>query len=281
MYLIKYSGKYNLKNKLIDIKIKPNGELEYYDPITNERSVYYHTYSGYFMSNTGNKGLKFVEEKNGVTYLESKRYDLYRGLGQKATCQYVGEKIEKNYLSESVAKAWEKRNMKSYLLVNDKYSSMMYALNGSCKIYQNEDGYVIGDRIVDENCCEATAKLPGLDGKEVMDYKFYMKDGIEYVDYGGASTAISVDGINELNLEMNQVVIDDDGYTKWFKVPSDLVGKVLKVNSSDKSAFLVYNKAGRCVNDSYVSKKSQVTLSEGDIVGFAGAQGEKFNINFK
>ena len=280
-YLIKYSGKYNLKNKLIDITIKPNGELEYYDPITNERNVYHHTYSGYFMSDTGNKGLKFVEEKNGVTYLEVKSYDLYRGLGQKPSCQYVGQKIDKNYLSESVAKAWEKRNMKSYLLVNDKYSSMMYVTNGAHKIYQNEDGYVIGDRIVDENYCEAIAKLPGLDGKEVMDYKFYTKDGVEYVDFGGASTAVSIDGIAELDPNMNEIIIDDNGYTKWFKVPSSLVGKVLNVDSSDQTAFLVYDKSGKCVNDSYVSKKSQAALSEGDIVGFAGGKGEKFNINIE
>ena len=281
MYLIKYSGKYNLKNKLIDIKVKPNGELEYYDPITNERSVYHHTYSGYFMSDTGNKGLKFVDEKNGVTYLEAKSYDSYRGLGQKASCQYIGQKIEKNSLSESVAKAWEKRNGKSYLLVNDKYSSIMYAINGVCNIYQNDDGYVIGNRIVDENHCEATAKLPGLDGKEIMDYDFYMKDGIEYVDFGGASTAISKDGIPELNLETKEVTIDSDGYAKWFKVPTSLVGKVIKVNSSDKSAFLLYNKAGRCVNDSYVSKKSEAALSEGDIVGFVAEAGEKFDIEVK
>ena len=277
-YLKEFSGLYMGKNQFYNIQINSDGTLGYmiYDGF---ESPLHHTYSGYFESDYGFVGIRFVKEKNGNVYMERKLYNTVDNLGQIACCDYIAQKVEPQQLSDNVKAAWEKRANKTYFTVNERYCSEYYDYGPGIYIGQPVSGYVNGQsKIIDENTSKAVLKLPTSEGSDVYDYNFYKKDNIEYVKVGGI-LYMGQEGVNYLDSNLNSVVIDDDGYTKWYTISKESQGKIMTIEAPEKSNVIIYNANGACISNMYEDKEKTITLKDGQYAAFVGAKGTEFKIS--
>ena len=280
-YLKKYEGIYNTKDELIKVKISDDGVLTIYSPSLGTTSTYYHTYSGFFMKEGGNNGIRFTTEKNGITYIEEKKYETLEGLGQGAVDLYFGEKVEENNITEEVKKAWEKHQSSPFLPLNEKYSSIIYVLGRGINPYllNNESyGYIAGNKIINSNLAVPYVKIPMNSGRDLSEIKYEKIDGKDYINIGSIK-GICEESVPMFNVDTKEIKINKDGYTKWFKASDELIGKTITVDSSNKTSFIVYNADGNCKTDSYVTGSKSMKLAKGDYIGFAGDIGEKFSIS--
>lgn len=280
-YLKKYEGIYNTKDELIDVKISDDGILTINSPSSKEPSTYYHTYSGYFMKEGGNNGIRFTTEKNGVTYIEEKKYETLDELGQGALDLYFGEKVEENNITDEVRKAWDKHQSSPFLPLNEKYSSIIYILGRGINPYlisSESHGFIAGNKIINSNIAEPCVRIPMNNGRDLNKIEFSTENGINYVKIGSLR-GICEESVPMFKADMKDLQIDKDGYTKWFKVSEDLNGKNITVDSSKNTSFIVYDESGNCKMDSYINGNKSLTLAKGDYIGFAGDIGEKFGIS--
>ena len=51
--------------------------------------------------------------------------------------------------------------------------------------------------------------------------------------------------------------IGEEGYTRWFKIPSTLAGKTIVVEVPEESAIMVYDKDGLNVENTYLTKSNE------------------------
>ncbi|MFR8331871.1 MAG: hypothetical protein ACLU9S_05495 [Oscillospiraceae bacterium] len=90
-----------------------------------ESALRYHS-DGSFRNEAGNLMVQFVEAENGETYLWQKYYIQLPGLGELPGSSYVFQKLKENPVPEAVQAAWDARNGKIYLCLNEKYTSGAY-----------------------------------------------------------------------------------------------------------------------------------------------------------
>lgn len=279
--LKQYAGIYNTKDELIKVDISDNGTLTINSHSLKEPSVYHHTYSGFFMKEGGNNGIRFTTEKNGITYIEEKKYVSLEGLGQGALDLYFGEKVEDNTISDEVREAWAKRENKPFLPLNEKYSSIIYILGRGINPYlvsSESYGYISGNKIKNSSIAEPCVRIPMNNGRDLNEIEYYTENGLNYVKIGSIK-GICEESVPKLKADMKELQIDKDGYTKWFKVPDELNGKTITHESSDKTSFIIYDEEGNYISDSYITGSKSTKLTKGYYIGFAGDTGEKFGIS--
>ncbi|SFD24134.1 serine hydrolase domain-containing protein [Clostridium uliginosum] len=283
--LTKYSGLYNAGNIMANSTVDPNGTLTLSIVGTSKSSdqVFTYTDDGYFTSADGDCKCKFVEEKNGVTYLERRAYITYDGLPQTVIWDYNLQKVDSNPLSDNLKAAWESRKNKDYYVLNEKYTSETYMKFFNARhITLNDEapGYLMGHKIVNENEAKAITKIPGTIGRDLFDYNFYTENGVEYLKTG-SNIAVSSDAVPALSKDLATVTIAQDGYAKWYTVSSEMADKTMKVELPINGAFAVYDANGSCVNYSYISGENSISLADGYHVVFMGDKGAVFNVSFK
>lgn len=275
-YLINYSGKYLTQYGYYNVDIQKDGTLTYYE--NSSKIELHHTYSDYFVSDSGLIGIKFIKDKNGETYMERRICIPASDCYQFCSYEYIAQKIDENKLSNEVEDAWKNRANKLYLVADETPSSQFYEYGLGLMIGEQSMGYINGSKIINENESRSVLKLPGFNGGEGYEYSFYKEDGIEYVKHGGI-VYMSQDGVNILNGDINSVTIGDNGYTKWYRVPDEFDGKVLFSNIPDRSNIVVFNSYGTCINNFKNYRQDHATLQKGDYIGFVGDSGTK--IDFK
>lgn len=279
--LVNYSGTYCAMGKVYDVKISLDGRLilnSIMDGKVQDTSVFYHNYSGYFTSEDGSISYKFVKEKNGEIYLEAREYISLYQLSQLLSWEYVAQKVENKELTDEEKNIWEKRGSKTYFLVNEKYTSSLYK-KSACYLFLGKpyNGYVLGNKIDGINKLSAVNKIPSMYGRDLNDYYFYNRNGVEYLK-AGSKVYVGGESIAEFNKDINKVTIDEDGYAKWYIVSKDMEGKTITIDTSDKGAITLYSENGICLNDSYVTKNNTVTLKGNELLVFAGENKAEFNI---
>lgn len=268
-YLKDFSGVYMSRNGYYNVDIKDDGTLEYTID-GNDKVTLYHTYSGYFQSEDGLRGIRFVKEKNGETYMEEKTYIHGDGLYEFANCGYNAQKIEDNPLNDKVKKAWDKRSNKNYLVVSENYVSQFYQYTPMLFINKEVNGYINGyGKIIDENNSKAVLELTGVGSTDIYDYEFIEKDGVEYINTGGI-VYMSQDGVKELKRNMKNITINKDGDTKWFTVPEELNGKKIRVQLPEKSNLIIMKSNGITKENFYFYKAKEAVLETGDYIAAVG-----------
>ncbi|MBN1068827.1 class A beta-lactamase-related serine hydrolase [Clostridium botulinum] len=281
----KYSGLYNASNAMAKVDVNSNGTLtiNLTGGSKDSEQVFNYTDDGYFTSADGSCKCNFVEEKNGLTYLERKLYMNLDGLSQSVVWDYNLQKVKENPLSDDLKSVWESRNNKNYYILNEKYTSETYMklLNVRHITYNDQDhGYLMGHEIVNENEAKAITQIPGMGGRDLVDFKFYKENDIEYLKFG-SSIAISSDAIQKLSKDLTEVIIGENGYAKWYTVPAEMSGKIINVSPPENGAFAVYDANGKYINYSYISGENNILLDNGYHIVFMGDKGGTFNINFK
>ncbi|MEY8746099.1 serine hydrolase domain-containing protein [Paenibacillus tundrae] len=285
--LLSYTGIYGGgANLLMKLDVKDNGQLTVstLSAPTNPDQKYTYTADGSFVSDEGTEKLQFVNEDNGKIYLWSRSYKSVPGLGQIASSEYKAEKLETNELANDVAAAWQKREGNTYYLVNEKYTSTLYNIALPMipiHTFNEWPGYIYTNKIIGANQAVNQLQIPGLAGRDTMNFEFYMENGIEYVTAGGnvyASQEI-VKPIYPGN--QSKTTIQANGHASWFTVPASAAGKTMTVQMPSSGAFAVYNQAGIGVNHTVVSGQNEVVLPDNGSIVFAGEPGSTFEISLK
>ncbi|OAB33786.1 serine hydrolase domain-containing protein [Paenibacillus glacialis] len=281
-----YAGVYGGNNSVMKVEMNTTGQM-FVSTLTAPNSPakpYTYTADGTFVNDKGTEKLKFVEEKNGRTYLWSRSYISVPGLGQLAFSEYNAEKLKMSELPQDISAAWEKREGKKYYLLSEKYTSTVY-LNASAIIpfhsLKEVPGYVSNNKIIAADKAVNGLQIPGMDGRDTMEINFFTKNGIEYFTAAGNVYA-SEELVKPLYTgKGSSTTIQADGYANWYSVPAAAQGKVMTVKMPSKGSFAVYDQAGICINHTVVSGKNEIVLPENGSIIFAGEVGSKFEISLK
>lgn len=279
------SGLYASSN-MIKVDVNDNGTLTVSSPYIENGPEDKYIYIGQdrFVSEKGNSCLKFVKEKNNITYLNMSSYDDVPGLGQTASLYYVAQKVDDNNISNSVKEAWKKRNGKGYYLVDEKYTSQSYmfgSVKATLALSDETPGYIVNTKIMDENNSNAFIEIPGVIGRDLSDIKLHKENGTEYLSFG-TLTYVSEDSITNLPAEKSFTCeLESNGYAKWYKIGDDIANKKIEVNLPQNSAFAVYDDKGVPVNYSLVTKNNRVRLPKGGVIVFLGSPNARFEVTYQ
>ncbi|OPJ62245.1 serine hydrolase domain-containing protein [Clostridium oryzae] len=281
----KYEGSYISVYGFINVKIKKTGTLNitnYQMPNYGKQTLVY-TKKGVFVSKDGKSRIKFVNEKNGKTYLEETDYINVPSLGQVVSDEYFAQKEKINKLKKSVANAWAKRDGKNYYMLNEKYSSAQYmrmcpyARVGFTK---GLEGYLGGDKIVNDNSAIAILDGPGQMSRDQSDYDFYKKDNVEYLSTN-SGIYIEENAIGNLPTDSKFTCnIGEDGYAKWYKIGKEVANKEVTIALPDKAAFVVYNSDKTLVEDSLITGSNTVVLPKDGMIVFLGSPKANFTVQY-
>lgn len=285
--LLSYTGIYGGgANLLMKLDVKDNGQLTVstLSAPTNPDQQYTYTADGSFVNAEGTEKLQFVSEDNGKVYLWSRSYKSVPGLGQIASSEYKAEKLETNELPNDVAAAWQKREGNTYYLVNEKHTSTLYNIALPVipiHTFNEWPGYIYTNKIIGANEAMNQLQIPGLAGRDTMNFEFYQEDGIEYVTAGGNVYA-SQEVVRPIySGNQSKTTIQANGHATWFTVPASATGKTMKVQMPSSGAFAVYNEAGIGVNHTVVSGQNEVVLPENGSIVFASEPGSTFEISLR
>ncbi|MEG2221679.1 MAG: serine hydrolase domain-containing protein [Oscillospiraceae bacterium] len=244
------------------------------------KQIYEYQGNGVFVDKEGTTALSFVQE-GGIrqTYLQMQGYQEVPGLGRLYNTQYVAQRIGENPLTGETATTWAARNGKSYCILNEKYTSLLYGLNPMMQLGQEQEktGYLGNGKIVDATTTEAVAQIPGMLGRDLAAYRFYTEDGVEYMTDG---LYVAMDSAKLPAISRGKTsacTIQATGNARWYAV-GQAAGKTMAVTLPQEGSFAVYNNMGICVASSHLTGDTQVKLPEDGRVVFAGTVGEKFQI---
>jgi CubicO group peptidase (beta-lactamase class C family) len=278
-----YAGYYANASLAFNIEFTDNDTfmMKYDNESAGTEFIY--TGNGIFKDSTGSTELSFKKLSNGKTYLNLKYQSGLPGFPSIIQDILFAQRLDDNPVSESVTAAWNARSGKKYYILNEKYSSQSYLseLSGSVPVENLKEGYLANYTIVDENTLEQRIQIPQAMGRDLTDIKMYRKNGTEYMKMN-SYIAISEDAIKNLSSKKtSKVTISEDGYAKWFKIPSSYEGKKIKVSIPKKAGYAVYDSEGILVFLSTISANKTITLPEGGSIVFVGNAGSTFTVNYK
>ncbi|MBB2181358.1 beta-lactamase family protein [Lachnospiraceae bacterium MD1] len=282
--LAKYNGFYANRDEVVSITINPEGTLTMKDILSPEDLLtFIHTGDGKFYAPDGSYYLSFSELYNGYTYIKVSGYSEAPGLGQVVQSEYQYQKLEANPLSNQVKTAWQKRNNKNYFMVDEAYTSELYAIYlPALKISLSDEleGYYLDAKITGKNSAKTVLQIPAMNGRDLVDYQFYIKDNKEYLEAGGTHY-ISEDAISTFSTKSSFTCkINKSGEANWYKIGKKSEGKKIQVTVPKNSSFSVYDENGACIHNSLVFKSNTVTLPKDGYIVFVGNANAKFKVSY-
>lgn len=237
---------------------------------------------GTFRDATGQAYVSFVEESNGEVYLYQKAVSSIPGLGGLPVSNYAAVKLPDNAVSEELQAVWDELLTMSVLPMDEPYSSQVYLSlsETASEPSQPIPGYVGPDRIADSTTALFAVALPGVGGRDGMDYHLEDRDGVTwltvrssvYMEATGAPALFTGSG-------WAYTTIQEDGYARWYQV-GNAAGKLMTVQVPEDAGFWVYSASGRVVASSVLGNTGTVILPEGGLVVFAGDPGARFHLRF-
>lgn len=254
------------------------------NPLVADYPKLYFTYDkdNTFYHESGTIKFKFIEE-NEKTYAYIEQYSSLPGLGQTATSTYFLQKLENNKISDEINAAWQKRQNKSYFLVNEKYSSEVYSSLPAAGIalFDFAPGYLIGAKIVDENNAVNQIQIPGAAGRDTRDYKFFTENGKEYLK-AGAYKYVTMDAVETIYKNGGTCTIQPDGYTRWYCINQTTADKTIKVEDVENGGYVIYDANGLCLFNSHLNQSVEgIKLPLGGYIAFISEPNTVFNIIIK
>ena len=284
--LKQYAGYYGSTSLQYHIELADDGTLTMTCP-TYPTMVPAQTFTycadGTFRDATGTAALSFVKEDNGEIYLYQKAVSALPGLGALPVSNYAAVKLPDNAVTEEVQALWDQVLTMSILPMTEKYSSQVYlslsetAAEASAPI----PGYLGPDRIADETSALFAVALPGVGGRDGMDYTRQVRDGVAWLTVRG-SVYMEASGAPQLFTGSGWAysTIQPDGYARWYQVGS-AAGKTMTVQVPEDAGFWVYDAAGQVTASSVLWGDTSVTLPEGGAIAFVGDPGARFHLSFQ
>lgn len=278
-----YEGIYAYSNGAIKVSISDDGVLTLSNLFQSNSHVqkFIYTGDGKFYYTDGSVYLSFVEESNGAIYLYSAGYTMLPGLGQSANSSYQAQKLASNPITQNTKTVWENRANKKYFILNEKFSSQLYALSSQSiqiSLLDDLEGYCMNAAIINDYTARTSIQIPGVNGRDLNDFNFYNNGQTEYLNANG-SIFISEDAIKSLSTKANFTFkINSDGYAHWYKISKNLANKKIKVTLPKNASFSVYDANNTCVNYSYITKQHTVSLPLNGYIVFVGDANAKFTV---
>lgn len=128
-----------------------------------------------------------------------------------------------------------------------KYSNIQYPLALPVAAVAtdpaNMPGYMVFDRIVDADCAEGVAQIPGLYGRDWQNITMTERNGVEYLSTCGGLYMDSAAAEPLFGGASSWSTIQADGYARWYQVVS-AAGKTMTVQVPEHGGFAVYDAAG-------------------------------------
>ncbi|MGL5676914.1 MAG: serine hydrolase domain-containing protein [Cellulosilyticaceae bacterium] len=300
----KYAGVYQAKEMVeVSFTAEDTMEIQALEGDVRSNQSYHYTSEGNFVSADGQyisggglsagadgtKGityLNFREEANGETYLLGSTYESVSGLGKTAMTIPMAQKMTPHKVADSVMKVWEERDGKKYYNIGERasgtyYLNMPYVEMG---LLEEVPGYtkttkgIMNTRIVDADHARNEVQLPGVLGRDLKDLSFYREAGVEYLQCNDL-LFVAEDGIATTKELQGSCTIDESGYTKWYQVAKEDVGKEVVITVPQGSAYYVYNEDGGCITSSIFKGSSRsVILPKDGSIALVGPVGAKFAI---
>ncbi|WP_167958874.1 serine hydrolase domain-containing protein [Anaerosporobacter faecicola] len=279
-----YSGYYaNVQEAFNIIFTDSNSFKMCYSEDTTSGTEFFYVGNGIFKDATGTTEMTFKKLSNQKTYLNLKTIASIPGFPAIAQDILYAQKLEDNPVSDSVKNAWKNRDGKKYYALSEKYTSQLYLSELSQTFYYDtlKEGYFINFTMVNEDTLEQRLEIPMNYGRDLTDIKMYRENNTEYMKVNSA-LYVSADAVKNLSSKKSfKVTIADTGYATWYKIPSSLADKKIKVTIPDHAGYAVYDSQGMLVFLSTISANQTVTLPEGGSIVFAGDAGVTFQVNYK
>lgn len=281
--LKQYNGLYGTLDNTIQLEIK-DGQFTLPDILGGiiPSQTYVYTGKKQFTSKDGSAAVSFDKQTNGKTYIKVNANVDSPGLGQTVMVFYEYQKLNKNKVSSAVQKAWESRNGKSYLAVDEKINSAFYLapsiLTKTIKL-DAANGYVNGDQIIDQNHAVNVAQIPVMTGRDTFDLEFVKQNNIEYLK-AVKQLYIPEDAIQPLSKQnASNIKIASNGHVQWFKIDKNTAGKTINVDYANNTGFVVYDDKGSVVQSSIVNPKKSAVLPENGLIVFGGQAGDVLKVS--
>ncbi|PZD96643.1 serine hydrolase [Paenibacillus sambharensis] len=280
-----YSGLYGTAGSTLRITID-NGEVALPGMLGGiiPGQTFVYTGEGEFTGKDGRTVISFDEQANGHTYARVKSVLEFPGLGQSVLAYYEWQKLEKNPLARPVAKAWKKRDGKTYYAVDEKINSAFYlspAVLMKTISFDEQGGYANGTKIVDESHAVNAVEIPVMNGRDVTDLRFFSKYDVEYLQADGR-IYIGEGAVKPIcEGAVSFVTIPASGHARWFKIGEGAAGQTMKVHVPKHGGFAVYDANGMPVNISAVTSTNTAILPEDGLIVFGGRAGDILKITLK
>jgi CubicO group peptidase (beta-lactamase class C family) len=281
--LEKYAGHYADNGKFANIEIR-DGEIELGALLGGMIPAQKYVYSGdgRFTSPDGKNALHFADVVGGLTFLQGDITIEIPDVGFVKWKAFLYQRLVENKVEADVAAVWAARKGKEYILVDDIYTSGNFlSLSEIAQVELDVDteyGYAYGGaRIVDENYAENVLVF-----RDVVDLRFHSQDGVEYL-FARGDHYVDVAGIPQLEPDVDRVVIDSNGYTKFYTVGGDLEGRMIRVKLPQTGAFGAYSgdKPRQMKTLTTVTGNNTAELKKGDLLAFVGDAGDVFGLELK
>ncbi|NCE65383.1 class A beta-lactamase-related serine hydrolase [Pseudoflavonifractor sp. 524-17] len=225
--------------------------------------------------------VKFDTASNGRTYLYQLAYSQLPGLPTFGTANYGLERLEPNDPGSAAAQAWTARGESLYLLLNEKYTSQIYAVGQfvtAVGLLPEASGYAAFCRIDDANTASQYLTLPGTGSRSGGDLSFHTENGVDYLsvrDYlfmDAAAAPVLYTGPGAA------LSIQPNGYARWCQV-GQAGGQTKTISIQGQGGFYVYDAQLNLTASSVLYGDASVTLPENGWLVFAGDAGTTFSLN--
>lgn len=179
--------------------------------------------------------------------------------------------------------AWRERDGVRYYIVNEKFSSQDDAdpeVAVVVLLSKEQPGYVGDRQIIDENTAVSPIQIPGMGGRDLTDYMFYVQDGKEYMKMSNI-LLINEKGVGELPIvERAEYTIGPDGHAMWFRITDAGDDKEIIVDMPEERSFAVYAE-GQCIGLSCITGHREARLPNEGMIAFVGAVGTVFDVRIE
>ena len=285
--LLKNAGYYGSTSAQYQVSLTEDGKLTMhylnYPTTIPDQTFTYHS-DGTFRDATGTAYMSFVKEENGQVYLYQKTVSGLPGLGALPVSNYAAVKLPDNPLTPEVQAAWDDILTMGVLPMDEPYNSQTYAALADSAAGETPElvpGYMGSMRIVDAATALFEIQLPGVGGRDGLDYHVEDRDGVTWIIARG-SAYMDASAVPELFTGSGTAytTVQEDGYARWYTVSDNAAGKTMTVQLPEDAGFWVYDAAGQVTASSVLWNDTSVVLPEDGVLVFAGDPGARFHLSF-
>lgn len=242
---------------------------------------------GFTSNQGGTRGISrisFTVDEKGQEFMIATTYENVSGLSQSAYTHPIAQKITPLTPDDAALQAWEGRNGKKYLLVNEIHSSQKYLSFAAFEIKTDEraKGYVTLEAyqmespfcssvISDASSAMGFQKTPTQSGRDIRDIHISQQNGDEilhindYLFIEEAAVPVFPDTGN------GNVQITTGNYAKWYRTGDNFDGQSIRVELPENSSLFLYDEDLKCIYSSLeLNFDDTITLPENGYIAFVG-----------
>ncbi len=282
--LADWSGAYGSATGIGTVEVTADGTLSLMMAGLTEPLLFTYRADGTFQDETDSIAVRLVEEDNGQIYLQQFGYSALPGLPNLYSAEYILEKLPAATADDAAMAAWEAREGKGYVQVNEDYTSALYTFSSvfaGMSLQGSPEGYVSINRIADADSALPVLQIPGTGSRDAGAINMYVQDGVEYMELNGGIYR-DMESYGEIYAgSRSRCTVLDNGEARWYLVGEDAAGRTMTVTLPEDGGFYVYDSALQLVAASHTYGDTQAVLPEGGVVVFAGDAGAQFGITME